>query len=710
MAKRHHKKQAARREKATKTRPEDPADALQAATPLVRREWVRVAAIFTIAMVVRLIYFFINRGNNPLFFHPTLDGLFHHEWARDILYKSFVGDEVFFRAPLYPYWLALVYRLSGSSITAAVLCQHLIGAASASLVYLLARQYFRVSVATIAGFTMALYWPLIYFEGELLIVTMVVFLDVGVLLLLTRAIRSKRTLDFVLAGLVFGLSAIARPSILIVVVAVPFVLYIHSRRSQARVWLYQTGWMIAGLAVVVTPVLIRNYVVGRDIVPIASQGGVNFYIGNNLQSNGTQARVPGTRADLYGTYHGAIELAEQESGRSLKPSEVSNHYFKKGMSFIVSSPREATSLTARKFYYFWGGVERSNSKYIQFYWDRFGLGKIPLPGFWIVGPLALLGGFLFWRRRKELALLYVFVAAYMIGVVVFFVNARFRLPVVPVLILFSSGAVMYLVRAIRARSSKVLKAVVGLTLCVVIVDYDFVTQRGVRAFDIAVSHYELANAYLKTDDTDRAIDEFEAAYRTNERYPTRGYAQIAGNVEYQLGSLYWIGGLYQDAIRVLGRTQGSDSRSIESRYLLADSYVKVARPAEAIRVYQSILESTPGELKARIGLAVALREEGDLNRSEEILSRILEGGSNAFAHLELAKTYERQKRFGEAIPHYQAAGRNRVFQREAHMAMARLFAESGQISLARDVLSKLREQFPGDPEIESRLRTLSAIR
>jgi len=710
MAKKHRKKQPERREKAPRTHSEDPADALQVAKPFDRREWPRVAAIFAIALVIRLVYFFINRENNPLFFNPTLDALFHHEWARDILYKSFVGDEVFFRAPLYPYWLGFVYQLSGSSITVAVLSQHLTGALSASLIYLVARQYFSVSVATLAGITMALYWPLIYFEGELLIVTMVVFVDIGALYLMTRAIRSRRARDFVLAGIVFGLSAIARPSILIVVIALPLVLYFHTRRSQAKLWLRQSAWVAAGLVVVITPVLVRNFVVGRDFVPIASQGGVNFYIGNNLQSNGTQARVPGARPDLYGTHHGAIELAEKEVGRKLKPSEVSNHYFKKGISFITSSPGAAMSLTAKKFYYFWGGVERSNSKYIQFFWKRFGLGKFPLPGFWIVGPLALLGGFLFWRRRKELSLLYIFVATYMIGVVVFFVNARFRLPVVPVLIIFSSAAAMYAVHAIRAKSPNALKALVGLLVCVAIVDYDFVTQRGVRAFDIAVSHYELANGYLKTGDTDRAIVEFEAAYNTNQRYPTRGYAQIAGHVEYQLGSLYSIRGRHNDVVSLLSQSRGSDPRSMEARYLLADSYVRLSRPNEAIQVYQAILDQAPDDQRARIGLGGALREVGEVDRSEVILTRAVERTSNPQAHLELAKTYERQQRFGEAIPHYQAAGQSNIYQREAHLAMARLFADSGQVALARDVLTKLNQRFPGDPEIETRLRALSGVR
>jgi 4-amino-4-deoxy-L-arabinose transferase-like glycosyltransferase len=117
-------------------------EALFARKGFSRREFVFVGIVFVTALLIRSIYFFINKSNNPLFYHPVLDPLFHHEWARDILAGNFWGNEVFFRAPLYPYVLALLYRVSGQSIAFAIYVQHVIGALSAVLVYFLARRYF----------------------------------------------------------------------------------------------------------------------------------------------------------------------------------------------------------------------------------------------------------------------------------------------------------------------------------------------------------------------------------------------------------------------------------------------------------------------------------------------------------------------------------------------------------------------------------------
>ncbi|UCH83212.1 MAG: glycosyltransferase family 39 protein, partial [Candidatus Latescibacterota bacterium] len=436
MAKKQKKTPVAKKESRGRKPAAAPAyDQLLAQKSIVRSELLYPAGLFCFALLFRTIYFFVNKDNNPLFYHPILDALFHHDWAKDILAGNFWGDEVFFRAPLYPYLLAFVYKLSGTSIAFATYLQHITGSLSVVLVYILSRQYFSVRVSVLAGILAALYWPLIYFEGDLLIVTLVVFLDLLALLFLSAAIQRQSPRLLLMSGVILGLSAVARPSILILIPVLPIVFHYtrppsSGKPAQGRgIWIRQTVLVVTGALAVILPVVARNFIVGRDIVPIASQGGVNFYIGNNPQANGSLAMVPGARADMHGTYRGAIELAEADVGRKLKPSQVSNYYTDKALEFITGSPVEAGRLLAKKFYIFWAAQERSNNKFIQFFWNRFGLGMIPLAGFWLIGPLGLLGGALLWPRKRHLSLLYLFVLTYMAGVVLFFVNGRFRLPV-----------------------------------------------------------------------------------------------------------------------------------------------------------------------------------------------------------------------------------------------------------------------------------------
>lgn len=582
--------------------------------------------IAVVALAIRLLYFYINKTQNPLFYHPILDARFHSDWATAIISGDFWGDDVFFRAPLYPYLLAFIYKISGSSMAFAVFVQHVVGSVTCILVYLLARQFFAARIALLAGLLAALYWPLIYFEGDLLIVTLIVALDILALLTLTLALKRSDGRLFFVCGLVTGLSAIARPSILIFAIVVPLGLYLTTTRrgkpERDHRWLRRSVLVMAGIAVVVMPVIVRNYVVGRDVVPIASQGGVNFYIGNNPSANGTEARVPGARADLYGTYQGAIELAEQDLGRSLKPSEVSNYYFKKGVQFLLSSPEDAFALTLKKLYLFWAAIERSNSKYIQFFWREFGLGKVPLPGFWLVGPLGLLGGFLLWGRRRDLVFLYLFVISYSIGVIVFFVNGRFRLPVVPVLIIFSSYSLMYLYSALRKHRRLLPKALIVLVICVVVVDYDYVRFRGVRSLDEAATYLALGNAYMEQNRKSAALSAYEQAYSIQQRYPTQGYRQIAGTVDYQLGVLYNEKGYASRAVDALERIAPRDPRSLPANQLLAPLYEQLGRTGDAIRANQSIVAADPGASGALLALARLYRRAGDLEQSQQYIDRL----------------------------------------------------------------------------------------
>jgi 4-amino-4-deoxy-L-arabinose transferase-like glycosyltransferase len=599
-----------------------------AASPVWRRSDTRNAtAVFGAALLVRLVFFFLNRHNNPLFDYPIMDAKYHLEWAQKILAGSFWGDEVFFRAPFYPYFLALLYKIGGAQIGFAILCQHVMGSLSASLVYVLSRRFFAGGAALAAGILTALYWPLVYFEGDLLFETLFVFLTLAFLVALVAAMEKKSPVLLAASGAVLGLAAVTRPPILVLIPALPLVFrFTSAGRGQAappkRRWIRSTALVVAGSLVVILPVTVRNYVVGRDLVAIASQGGVNFYIGNNPQSDGRTAIVPGTRWDWWGGYEDSIRQAETAMGRKLKPSEVSDYYFRKGMEFVLTEPVKSVPLLANKLYLFWAAGERSNNKYIYFFWHQSGMGKVPLPGFWFVGPLALLGGFLLWPRRRELSLLYLFVASYSLAIVAFFVNDRFRVPVVPVLAVFAGYSIVHLWKAAREDKPALWKALAVLALCAVAINADLFRFAENKIEQDALSHYTLGNAYLNRGDTEKAIAEYEEALDRYRKYRRPGFLLVSRNVEYNLGRLYWSRKSFAQAVPHLEKVGGSDQYALLALEMLAECYTNEKRYENAIEAYTMILRAAPQHRKAKLGLARACRLSGDLDRAGEILQEI----------------------------------------------------------------------------------------
>ncbi len=408
--------------------------------------------IFLFSLIINIIYL-LELRKSPLFYFPQMDAFYHLEWANKILSGDLIGKEVFFRAPLYPYFLALILKITSGNLLLARFLQVSVGSVSVILVYFVSYRFFSRKVAISSSIIASIYAPLIYFNCEFLIVPLIVFLDLLIILSLYKALKTSTFRNWCITGLLTGLSAIARPNILLPALLLPLFLFFYFKKKLLK----NTFAFFVGIFLIIFPVFLRNYIVGKDFVPIASQAGVNFYIGNNLQSDGMTAIVPGTRGTWWGGYHDAIRIAEKETGRKLKPSQVSNFWTKKGIEFIVHSPVSFIKLTIRKFFLLLSGMEISNNKDIYFFKRYSRLlnfliwklsikippsSKIP---FFIFGfPFSLLLPFSIYgiilsmnKKDKEKLLLFFLIVTYSISIIIFFVNSRYRIPIIPIVIMFA---------------------------------------------------------------------------------------------------------------------------------------------------------------------------------------------------------------------------------------------------------------------------------
>jgi Tfp pilus assembly protein PilF len=458
--------------------------------------------VFGAAFVLRLIHLLQLRHNDPLFFSPQMDSLYHNQWALTIAAgREFIAD-AFFRAPLYPYFLGLLYRVFGANLLVARIIQALIGSAGCGLVYVLARQLLKPHAASpevqpasrpgirtsslilhpsdtiprIAGLVMAAYPLAIWFDGELLLEGLLTFMVLLGFVLLYRSRDIDR--QWWLPGMVFGLAAITRPNVLAFLAVLPVWLLVESRglkgsRVQGsgsgaglpelqnpgtlrRVWVrLLLVWGAAAMAIL--PVTIRNYVVSGQFVPIAWQGGTNFYIGNSAESDGVTAVLPGTRPTWWGGYDDVRRLAEKAAGRPLKGAEIDRYWLGKGLEFWRKQPGKALGLLARKTFIWFAGREAINDRDLYtvkhysfinylFFTSRF----LKFP-FGILLPLALVGIWLWRREWRRFLPVYLFVGAYSLSFIVFFVTSRYRSSIVPFLAILGGMGLIGLARPMRGR-------------------------------------------------------------------------------------------------------------------------------------------------------------------------------------------------------------------------------------------------------------------
>ena len=434
-----------------------------------------------IAFVLRLVHLLQLKHNDPLFLSPQMDSLYHHQWALAIAAgREFIHD-AFFRAPLYPYFLGLLYKFFGANLLVVRIVQSAIGSASCGLTYLLARRLLgqpqapslkpqaspesglhpssfilhpSEAAARISGFAVAAYPLAIWFDGELLLEGFLTFLLLLGFVLLLRSRDKDR--QWWLPGLVFGLAAITRPNVLAFLAVLPVWLFLERGRTRPTVPTRQTGltrlllvWGAAAL--VILPVTIRNYVVSREFVPIAWQAGTNFYIGNSLESDGVTAIVPGTRATWWGGYDDVKRLAEEAAGRPLKGAEIDRYWLGKGFEFWRTHPAKALGLLCRKTFLWFAGYEVGNDRdlyaakrysFINYLLFNSKFLKFP---FGILLPLALVGVWLCRRQWRRLLPLYLFVGAYSLSFIAFFVTSRYRMPMVPIAAILASVGLVGLV-------------------------------------------------------------------------------------------------------------------------------------------------------------------------------------------------------------------------------------------------------------------------
>lgn len=415
--------------------------------PLTRNERWFIAILFVVALVIRLGYLLDVRGN-PFFENPRLDALFHDVWAQSIAAGNIRGDAVFFRAPLYPYFLALVYKLFGHSYLIIRIVQHVLGAVVVVLVYLCCRRMFGRPAALFASLLVCFYAVVIYFEGELLIESFLTFLCTVWLLSFLRARERETSPSWFLSGIVYGFVCITRPTFLAAIIPLLACTTVAGRKEWRRTLLLAATFLL-GMSLPIIPVAVRNYIVGGDPVLIASQGGINFYIGNNERADGYSSAIPGAEGTAWESTSQAAYV-EQALGHKPLPSEESWFWYKKGFEFFLRHPAAAFALLVKKAYLFWNRIEIPNNQ--SFYsFSRYSLLLRALPvGFWLVGSLAIVGMFLSWSNPEGRAAT-LFLLFYFLVTIAFFVCDRFRLPVVPLLCCFAANTLAVLWQNVRAR-------------------------------------------------------------------------------------------------------------------------------------------------------------------------------------------------------------------------------------------------------------------
>ncbi len=601
---------------------------------------------------MRVVYVLQSRAS-PLFDAPQMDALYHVEWARALAHGESFQPGPFFRAPGYPWFLAALTWLFGDGLLAPRLVQAAVGAASCALVYAVGARAFDRRTGLVAAVLSAGYWMLVYFDGELLLPVLEVPTCLVAIFLAQRFAAQPSAARIAWAGAALGVAAIVRPNVLLWGACVALWIVARGGADLRRRVRDAVLYALAAAAPIL-PITAYNAFVGDDSVLISTQGGVNFWIGNNPTSDGSTAIAPGTRPDWWGGYYDTNQQAEAAEGRELRPSEVSRHYAQRAWSWIASEPWAAARHMAWKLHLYWTDWELGNNQDEVFFAKEFGpiLRWLPFT-FGIVAPLGILGWLLAARRWRDIGPLWLFIPAWSVSVVAFFVCARFRIPMIPVLGVFAAHALLFALDRWRRRGTAPLWGF-GLALAILAL----LVQAVPRQVDRTPSKglWQLGVLRAQAGDFEEAIELHRRAIEANPRFAFAhqdlGLALIPrGQPAEALESL-------AEALRLSPGAAGALRGRVEALWALG-------RLADAVVAANDLVRAAPLQSDAHHTLARALLAEAEaaqravppgvraeFERALDLANTPDEAFNAAFAQGEVERRAGRPR---EAIPFYERA-------------------------------------------------------
>jgi tetratricopeptide (TPR) repeat protein len=650
--------------------------------------------IAILALALRLIHL-LQIQSSPFALALVGDGRQYDLIAQEIAGGSWFGTTVFYQAPLYPYFLAMIYSLAGHDLIVVKLVQIAIGTAACVLLFDAGRLFFGLRAGIIAGLLLAVYAPAIHFD---LLIQKTVF-DVALLVLLI-ALLGRFTLrprfgTVFASGVVFALLSLSRENALILFfVIIPWIL-IHFRGHRRSAWRWVLVFTV-GAAVLLGPVAARNYYVGGEFALTTSQFGSNFYLGNNPHTDGRYLPLRPDRGDARYERQDAIEIAQEVEGRKLSPSEVSRFWLGESLDYIRSDPGDWLRLLWQKFKLFWNAGEVVDTEAVEAYREHSLVLRLLQPfHFGLICPLALFGMIFIGARWRQHWILYALMIALALSVILFFIFARYRQPVVPILMLFAAAGIAhlwFLRRSLRSPRLWVALLIAGLTALWVNQPYPHSAEQR------AISYYAVGASLLETGRPGEAVPCFREALRSKPDF---------GEARKNLSMALTQEGKNREAIKELreaARLNPSDADILTSLGLLL--YQEQAFD-EAAQLFSAALKLDPDRAAALSNLGAALIAQERYEEALEPLTRSVQlQPESSPAHFNLGSALFRLGRFQEAERHLDAAIRLDARNAGAHILRGYLKEELGDFGAAAAAYRRALELRPTHAEVRRRLEAL----
>jgi hypothetical protein len=560
---------------------------------------------------------------------------FYDDWAQRILGGQLTDHLAFFGLPLYPYLLALFYKVFGYTPFIPALFQALADAFTAALIYQISRAVFGASSnstvpgrdassflecrrAQIIGVMGAAGWAiLVPAEAYSLVIMPTAFavaifwLAIAWIIKQSAAPGPARAFGW---GALIGLTATGVASTLFALPLLLAAIFLKPAQERRRPNRWRSRFaaaalLLLGAGIGTAPCWFHNYFVARDPVFLSAHGGINFWIGNNPTAKGYPNFPAGMRAEQAAMLHDSTALAEAEAGHPLRRSEVSAFWSAKTKAYIGAHPGAWLRLLWQKLLNFWNAFEYDDLGVLIKLRE---LGVI-WPGlhFGVAAALALPGIVLALRAFPASGWILAGIVAQMVSVLPVFITERYRLAAVPGLLIFAAFGLWRLGQAFSA--GRFPSVVLYFALLAGSVAFVSIPRTDPTLW--ALSAFTSGRHALETGDLTRAEQELQRARAYVPDNPETNFA--LGNLRLAQGKRPEAKLFYETTLRLNSKHKGA----LNNLGLLA---LEENQPGPAVEFLRRALEQDPQDGKTFYLLAKAQLELGDIPNARLSIRRALE--------------------------------------------------------------------------------------
>ncbi len=420
--------------------------------------------LFAGALLVRL-YVLFRLTASPFLLPSRGDMFFYNDWALRILHGQWTDHAAFYGLPLYAYVLAGIYALFGYTPFIPGCLQALLDAGTAALIYHITVYVLQEgrsrpvssssltrTIGLLAGIGWIFFVPAQAYSVILMPTAWAIFVFWLVVWRNLTAQGSRSWWEHGITGLLIGITATGIATVLFLI---PMQLWfiLKERRTSGRAPIKTAALAVilffTGIITGTSPCWAHNYFVARDPVFLSAHSGVNFWIGNNPDANGYPKLPPGLRAGQAALLQDSITRAEAAAGHPLKRSEVSKFWSAQAKAYISSHPTEWIRLLGRKLANLCNAFRYDDLSVITTLQETGVL--VPGISFGIVATLAIPGIILGWRwypRSRPVTAAILLQTAALLPV---FVTERYRLPMVPGLLVLAAAGLYLLWQTLLVR-------------------------------------------------------------------------------------------------------------------------------------------------------------------------------------------------------------------------------------------------------------------